>query len=87
MRFSIADSNRIKKDKHYENQLFPGYRHLTGSLFSDGRTEDTRDLDENTLADYDRDGNLLSLTMEHASKRADVNSFSFTNPSLVHAAA
>ena len=55
-------------------------------LFSDGRTEDTRDLDENTLAEYDRNGNLLSLTMEHTSKRADVKSFSFTNPSLAHAA-
>ena len=55
-------------------------------LFTEGRVEDTRDLDENTLAEYDRNGNLLSLTMEHASERADVKSFSFTNPSFAHAA-
>ena len=33
---------------------------------------DTRDLDENTLLDLDGDGNLVSITMEHASTRTDV---------------
>jgi uncharacterized protein YuzE len=33
---------------------------------------DTRDLDENTLVDYDTDGNIVSITMEHASARTDV---------------
>ena len=54
-------------------------------VFAEGRTEDTRDLDDDTLAEYDLKGNLLNLTMEHASKRADVKSFSFSNPSMAHA--
>ena len=53
--------------------------------FSDTTIEDTRDLDDNTLGEYDHDGNLVALTMEHASKRADLRSFSYSNPSLVSA--
>ena len=34
---------------------------------------DTRDLDENTTMDLDAEGNVLALTLEHASKRTDVN--------------
>ncbi|ALO45307.1 DUF2283 domain-containing protein [Pseudohongiella spirulinae] len=33
---------------------------------------ETRDLDENTLADYDINGNIVAITMEHASSRTDV---------------
>ncbi len=33
---------------------------------------ETRDLDENTIVDYDADGNLISITVEHASNRTDV---------------
>ncbi len=53
--------------------------------FSDTTIEDTRDLDDNTLGEYDQNGNLVALTMEHASKRADLRSFSYSNPSLVPA--
>jgi len=38
---------------------------------------ETRDLDENTLIDVDKDGRILSITVEHASKRADIPHFSF----------
>ena len=34
---------------------------------------DTRDLDEDTTVDLDADGNVLALTLEHASKRTDVS--------------
>ena len=34
---------------------------------------DTRDLDENTTVDLDADGNVLALTVEHASRRTDVS--------------
>ena len=30
---------------------------------------DTRDLDENTLVEYDEDGALVALTIEHARER------------------
>ena len=46
--------------------------------FAEGYREDTKDLDENTLAEFDADGNLLALTLEHASNHADVHSFSYS---------
>lgn len=38
---------------------------------------ETRDLDENTLLDLDKDGNISAITVEHASDRADIPHFSF----------
>lgn len=38
---------------------------------------ETRDLDENTQLDLDREGRICALTMEHASERADAPEFSF----------
>ena len=37
----------------------------------------TRDLDENTIIDFDAQGNVCSITVEHASKRADAPKFSY----------
>jgi len=51
--------------------------------FADAAIEDTRDLDENTLAEYDKNGNLVAITLEHASKRADLRSFSYTNTAIL----
>jgi uncharacterized protein YuzE len=45
-------------------------------LRPDAVTE-TRDLDENTLLDLDRDGNICSMTIEHAKDRAGIPSFSY----------
>ena len=33
---------------------------------------ETRDLDENTVLDVDADGNICSITVEHASTRTDI---------------
>ena len=38
---------------------------------------ETRDLDENTLLDLDREGRLCAITIEHASDRMAIPSFSF----------
>ena len=38
---------------------------------------ETRDLDENTLLDIDREGKISGITLEHASERADIPAFSF----------
>jgi uncharacterized protein YuzE len=38
---------------------------------------ETRDLDENTLLDVDKNGRILGITVEHASERADIPRFSF----------
>jgi uncharacterized protein YuzE len=38
---------------------------------------ETKDLDENTQLDLDKDGNICALTIEHAEDRADIPHFSF----------
>ncbi len=38
---------------------------------------ETRDLDENTMLDLDREGNVCAITIEHARERADIPRFSF----------
>ena len=40
--------------------------------FRDKGIVNTRDLDENTTVDLDTNGNVLALTLEHASARTDV---------------
>jgi uncharacterized protein YuzE len=38
---------------------------------------ETRELDENTQLDLDKDANICSMTIEHARDRADIPHFSF----------
>lgn len=38
---------------------------------------ETKDLDENTLEEFDAHGNLVGITIEHARERADLPNFSF----------
>jgi uncharacterized protein YuzE len=45
--------------------------------FRDAPVTETRDLDENTVMDFDPKGNICSITIEHASVRADAPKFSF----------
>jgi uncharacterized protein YuzE len=45
--------------------------------FKSAAVAETRDLDENTLLDMDQRGQILGITMEHASQRADVPQFSY----------
>jgi uncharacterized protein YuzE len=45
--------------------------------FRDVPVAETRDLDENTLLDLDAQGNIRSITVEHASTRADAPQFSY----------
>ncbi|MBY0268508.1 MAG: DUF2283 domain-containing protein [Burkholderiales bacterium] len=45
--------------------------------FRDVAVAETRDIDENTILDLDADGNIRSITIEHASKRADAPQFSY----------
>ena len=37
---------------------------------------ETRDLDENTLLDFDSNGNICAITIEHARERTDIPQFS-----------
>jgi uncharacterized protein YuzE len=45
--------------------------------FRETEVSETRDLDENTLIDLDREGQICAITVEHASVRADIPNFSF----------
>ena len=45
--------------------------------FREADVSETRELDENTLIDLDRDGGICAITIEHASERADIPSFSY----------
>jgi uncharacterized protein YuzE len=45
--------------------------------FKETQVAETRDLDENTLLDVDRDGNMCGITVEHDSQRADIPRFSY----------
>ena len=40
--------------------------------FRPAEVAETRDLDENTLLDIDREGNICAITVEHASDRAGI---------------
>jgi len=42
-----------------------------------GVVSETRDLDEDTLLDLDKAGNICALTIEHAKDRAGIPSFSY----------
>jgi uncharacterized protein YuzE len=41
-------------------------------IFSQNSPTETRDLDENTLLDLDEDGQLCSMTIEHAKERVGI---------------
>ncbi len=45
--------------------------------FSDRGIAETRDVNENLLIELDKDGNLVSMTIEHAKRQMDVESFSY----------
>jgi len=46
-------------------------------VFKEVEVEETKDLDENTLVEFDAKGNLVSMTIEHARDRTDVANLSF----------
>ena len=44
---------------------------------SNNEIKETRDLNENTLVEFDASGKLVSMTIEHAKEQADVDEFIF----------
>ena len=46
--------------------------------FKAAEVAETRDLDENTQLDVDKEGNICAMTIEHARDRADIQNFSFS---------
>jgi len=52
-----------------------------------GDVAETRDLDENTLVEFDARGNLVNITIEHARERTDLPDFSFQRVAAARASA
>ena len=56
------------------------YFQETGTLyieFKSAEIVEARDLDEDTLLDLDRSGNICAITIEHARDRTDIPRFSY----------
>ncbi len=56
------------------------YFQSTDTLYIEFRAvevAETRDLDENTILDLERNGNICGITIEHASERTDIPQFSY----------
>ncbi|ACB50712.1 hypothetical protein cce_1362 [Crocosphaera subtropica ATCC 51142] len=47
-------------------------------IFSKNSPVETRDLDENTLIDLDENGQMCSMTIEHAKNRVDIPNIEYT---------
>lgn len=45
--------------------------------FSKHDVADTYDVNEEVLIEIDRDGHIVSMTIEHATQQTDVNEFSY----------
>lgn len=45
--------------------------------FSDNDVAETKEISENIYVDLDRQGNLVSMTIEHARANADLQEFSY----------
>ncbi len=45
--------------------------------FNDNEIVETKELNENTLVETDINGNIVSITIEHAKNQTEISSFSF----------
>ena len=45
--------------------------------FANKEIVETRDINENILIELDKDGDLVSITIEHAKRQMDVENFSY----------
>ncbi len=45
--------------------------------FNDNFVCETKDINENTLVELDKNGNVVSMTFEHAKSVANINDFSY----------
>ena len=49
--------------------------------FNDNKIVETKDLNENTIIELDKNGNIVSMTIEHAKEQTEISSFSFNQVS------
>ena len=46
--------------------------------FREDSVVETKDLDKNTILDLDAEGNIIAITLEHASNRTDIHQLSLS---------
>ena len=46
--------------------------------FNDSGIAETKDVDENTILDLDAKGNIVGITVEHASTRTDIHNLTLS---------
>jgi len=46
-------------------------------VFSDKEISDTHDLNENVIVETDKEGHVVSMTLEHAARQTNVDKFSY----------
>jgi uncharacterized protein YuzE len=51
--------------------------------FNEAEVTETREISENSYVDYDHDGRIVALTLEHAANTTDVNSMLFAKVPVV----
>lgn len=51
--------------------------------FNDNLIYETKDINENTLVELDENGNVVSMTFEHAKSIANINDISFQQLAMV----
>lgn len=45
--------------------------------FNNNEIVETKDLNQNTIVELDQNGNIVSMTIEHAKEQTEVSSFTF----------
>jgi len=60
----------------YESDLFTDTDTLNAE-FKAGTIAETKDLDENTLLDLDEQGRMCAITIEHATERTRISTFTY----------
>ena len=45
--------------------------------FSDAEVVETKEINENVYIEFDKDGNLVSMTIEHAREQANISELSY----------
>lgn len=45
--------------------------------FNNNKIVETKDLNQNTIVELDKNGNVVSITIEHAKEQTEISSFSF----------
>jgi uncharacterized protein YuzE len=52
--------------------------------FNDHKIVETKDLNDNIIIELDENGNIVSMTIEHAKQQTEISSFSFNQvPKMV----